>query len=591
MSCTNCDKTIPLCQEEKCTGCPVKNLTANCVEVNLEEFPCSGIPVPNTLDQVLLAMDEFICNKVDSVSNFIKLTNVGGGSEIYAGDDNLGRKKLRTLTSNDSSVNISQTTDTIDLSVEVTSSVNLGSIGTGDNIYRGETGGTHQFSSIKDISTTGFTPLYNGYNNGDHEFPGISSSTIEIIKDTDGNIIMNTPPQFISGVPKYIVNNGYTGTVEDGSEVRPFKTVEGAVAKFVGSGDRNNPENQNAIIEIQQGVTPYSYKEDFTYRNLNIVIKAGAIVNHEPTDFRKIMDLDTLDDTAIIVNTVYIEGKGMLNLKGDGFCNSGGVSTELRKTITLSGESTEAIRMQTAYDATRAVFKMNPENSSVPQQGSHAEIYVSNLDIRSEANPMVKIGGTSNLLVYNSQLRTFNTQTNSFKPYQQYGGAIIVENTLIVTDGVKANTVFYFNTDTANASSTFDMTRCIIQTLTGATNIFVDDSSLGATYAPFMSVRYSSTRYGTYDYIFQKVVKEQWDTITFIYNTFHEKSIQMQELVDLTRGGTISVHNFIGGALVESLAKHVTRVAAKAVLPSGSKFINTNGGSTDSTTWFIDIVI
>jgi hypothetical protein len=112
----NCN-TEDNCQPTACT-CKVR-LNSDCITVSGATTECSNIDDNLTLTDFLSQQDAYICEKVDSVSGFTTLRNVGTGVEIYKGIDSIGRKEIRRIKSTDNSVTITQNTTDIDLSVAV----------------------------------------------------------------------------------------------------------------------------------------------------------------------------------------------------------------------------------------------------------------------------------------------------------------------------------------------------------------------------------------------------------------------------------------------------------------------------------------
>jgi hypothetical protein len=119
-----CNKCNGGCDSCKCTcntpcttpDCACKVfITTDCVTLT-EDLPCSNILKGQTETEVWKQLDAYICERFTSVENFLQIVNIGGGSEIYKGVNNLGKKELRTLIDSNL-INIVQGTDTITISV------------------------------------------------------------------------------------------------------------------------------------------------------------------------------------------------------------------------------------------------------------------------------------------------------------------------------------------------------------------------------------------------------------------------------------------------------------------------------------------
>lgn len=131
----NCKK--PCCYPTPC--CP-KNPCAPTTKVNTtditytgDDLECSGIVSGVGLNQVFKDLDIFIC--ANSSEQSVTLLNVGDGEgSIYAGDNLLGQKQLRTITG-DESIDVSTAGNTIEVSVNETwASENLGNVIFPENI-------------------------------------------------------------------------------------------------------------------------------------------------------------------------------------------------------------------------------------------------------------------------------------------------------------------------------------------------------------------------------------------------------------------------------------------------------------------------
>lgn len=110
MACESCNEQIEgVCKEF---------INSDCVYVS-EELTCTGVQPNTVLTAALKRMDEVICQVKAKVAGTLSLINVGGGAKIYKGLSNLGERQIRSITSLDGTVDITEGTDTIDLSVTV----------------------------------------------------------------------------------------------------------------------------------------------------------------------------------------------------------------------------------------------------------------------------------------------------------------------------------------------------------------------------------------------------------------------------------------------------------------------------------------
>lgn len=118
-----CEKNIQICntcQPEIPCDCPIVDLDSKCVLYTDEDIQCNATTVITSnlnLSDNLKNLVAYICQRFSEVQNYFRVINVGAGSEIYAGDNLLGHKKLRTLTSTNNSVTITEGENTVDFSV------------------------------------------------------------------------------------------------------------------------------------------------------------------------------------------------------------------------------------------------------------------------------------------------------------------------------------------------------------------------------------------------------------------------------------------------------------------------------------------
>lgn len=115
------------CQEEPCVGCPIKDLSTDCVNFDQDPLLYGGVEVVPTNTTLTLALDkilQFIKIKIEEIQNRFRLVNTGTGASIYSGNNLLGEKKIRRLKSSNASVSIVEGTDDINLEVTFPAGVN-----------------------------------------------------------------------------------------------------------------------------------------------------------------------------------------------------------------------------------------------------------------------------------------------------------------------------------------------------------------------------------------------------------------------------------------------------------------------------------
>ena len=114
----SCGCTDP-CQPNSIPCTCEARVTSDCVTVSGATSNCLAIDDNLLLTDYLTQMDDRICEKVDSVTNFIALENVGTGSQLYKGDNLLGKKQIRTVKSLDPNLVVTETDDEIQLDLNI----------------------------------------------------------------------------------------------------------------------------------------------------------------------------------------------------------------------------------------------------------------------------------------------------------------------------------------------------------------------------------------------------------------------------------------------------------------------------------------
>lgn len=168
MSCNGCNQQTP-CEPINC-GCPIPDLSAECVVYKGDKLSCIGAEVPENLEVLLKKFDTAICAKLEDIIQQGNLVNIGEGIKLYAGTDNQGQRQIRTLLSSDGSIQIT-------LNPEEESV---------DFVFNGETFTLERESSTADAQIVSeFDSVNNKYT-----FKGLKSDSITIEEDTEGNITL-----------------------------------------------------------------------------------------------------------------------------------------------------------------------------------------------------------------------------------------------------------------------------------------------------------------------------------------------------------------------------------------------------------------
>lgn len=163
----------------------------------------------------------------------------------------------------------------------------LQNIGTGENVYKGydPLTGKHQFKAIKDsisldvssdatdvfleikenLETIGRTEpdtAYSVYKDFDattkkHKIRSLSTSSLKLdYNSADNEITIDLIPDLNN--LSFYVNENSTASSEEGTEVKPFKTLNKAITAFIGNSDWMTPQFAGYKITLLSNVTLYS---------------------------------------------------------------------------------------------------------------------------------------------------------------------------------------------------------------------------------------------------------------------------------------------------------------------------------------------
>ena len=261
----SCGCTDP-CQPNSIPCTCEARVTSDCVTVSGATSDCLAIGDNLLLTDYLTQMDERICEKVDSITNFIALENVGTGSQLYKGDSLLGKKQIRTVKSIDPNLVVTETADEIQLDLNIP---------------------TSDGTETKLVSGTNTTVVGNG----------------SVATPYSVNVAFPTPPdgsetKVIAGTnttvtglgttaSPYVVNS--TDTIADGSET---KVVAGTNTTITGNGTDATPYIINSSATGGQEVLE---KVD-EGSGLGIIIKGRVSGNYGNIGLRAV-DLSFAEDS------------------------------------------------------------------------------------------------------------------------------------------------------------------------------------------------------------------------------------------------------------------------------------------------------
>lgn len=518
-----------LCQPKSC-GCPIPDLSAACVVYKNNDLTCTGVPGDDTLENIIKGLDTAICEKFELFTGYGALINTGAGAEIYKGNDVQGRRELRTVESSDESVSIVETENTIDITIEP--------------------------QDIKPLVSNDNTVTIT-------ENP----TEIDLSVDLSG---------FDDGIPRFIVNNLYTGADEQGTLSKPYKTVSAALAAYQGSGDKDNPEFEGGIIIIQKG-NNYTLNGDITYSNLNIIVESGADVRiNNGNDYD--LDMSVLPTNKNITNSIVINTNGVLRMYGLGIKSNGSTIPETnRKVIEIEGSG--LLVYERAYEQGTALFNINADNlPNLVSNTGGGILRVSGIESRTVHNTFYIVGKGLTVRFDGGVQRAGESGTGFTPiPFINNGGSVSFERALIIFGGNTYNTGFKLNAN--NTITELVIEKCIIQPQNEVSTLFYNDSD--EVWQPKLEITQCLTRYGGVSNVFGTL--NVWRNIEARYNYFEDGVIGAN--VDLTKNNTIGVSNIFGGDNVDSLPEYTDKTSATtAGLIKGTKFVNTTTDTIDIIT-------
>lgn len=591
-NCNGCTQEVTICNQcppETC-DCPILGLSTDCSTYTADDIECNSVvvvPKNTILSDALNQIVSWSCTKFDELANYLRLRNVGTGVEIYAGDNLIGEKKIRTLIDS-GLINIVQGTDDITISVDEATlntfieanqkTYSATNIGAGAQVYKDATVvGDNTQLNLRKINTsnsgTGAEILKTELENtNDISIIGrtLVSTSLNIIEGLD-EVSIEIPA--VSEIPALIVNSAYTGDEELGTASKPFKTIQNALDAYVGTGGRGtildavNPELLGSTIEVYKGTGTYNFIGDFDYKDLNIIIKEGAVISSEPTS-GWLMDF-SLFGIAVIHNPIInIEEGGYLYCNQNGFNLEGGnflAGTNLRKSLRILGNTVSTGIVLTGTLESYILFQVD-ENNLEYVNGGYPHLEISSF-IATTRGRMFVLKGNGNVVCDANPIYiltdTTVTITNTHPIIELHNNSIL---------RLKKSSVFLNKTPLITYTQFVSMYNAA--TLECIDTIFLGDSVYFAynnSVANTAIVKLDSCKmYIVTTTSFAGTVSGVWNTLVLTNNNMPSTDIDTTTTVIVP-----SAINTIGGNLIETLNTHVSKAAAvTAGLPTGAKFIN-----------------
>lgn len=243
--------------------CPVR-IDSDCVTVKNSNFTCSNIEDEQTLTEVLNQIDEYICDKFDLTVSFFTLLNVGAGSQIYKGVDGTGRKLIRTLvdsnlinlTQGTDEITISVDETALNTFIEANQKLTtLASVGSGQTLIKGSTitGDTTRYDIKELISSDESVQISPTTDEVDITTCLVSPNDSVRVELVNSCWEISLPSD--ENIKQFYVNQDYTGT-SNGSILKPFPSLVDALMEMIGtSTDIATPQYPYAQIILQTDVT------------------------------------------------------------------------------------------------------------------------------------------------------------------------------------------------------------------------------------------------------------------------------------------------------------------------------------------------
>lgn len=508
-------------------------------------------------------------------SDFITLSSyevLGDGTPVWKGYNSTTKKhEIYSLTSEGIEISIEQVSgaETGNIKIEKKAGINLGG---GIPFYKGRnattfldehyTAGTNSLSIQKQLDEEG-------------EETGVI--LFDIIEPTD--------------IPRFIVNSASQSEEETGTLSKPFKTIQGALNAFVGTGEPIAPQFPGSEIIIQKGIG-YTFTGNISYNSLTIILEESTTVTSIPSSgINFLCDFDTLPNKSAYLR-VILKDNSQIILQKSGFRNSGTTVASFNYSIVKTIEITGTGRLiQSTTDLSPNIYKIFESNftsSNTFNNDGAGQIKISGISLSARTQSLYSIGGNSRFIINGCTLNIDGaiglSQNSEF--FNQIGGTVRINNSMlyIVTSNyVTLNRIFPISRS-ASVTSLLIINGSSIEG--NMLTLFENTSSL----QPRIQITGVSTDFfNCVNTIKSPLV--YWTNAILNNNVFISGSPDFSQ-VDLTAGNSQSVYNTFNSKLNESLSKYTSRAEAVSIgLKKGDKFINTSGVSSPTTGWFIDMIM
>lgn len=182
-------------------------------------------------------------------------------------------------------------------------------VGSGADIYKGLTGGNHQFRGITAEVTKPTNP---GQINGTNDITfnaQVNGDNIEIKIDLS---TLTVPLQQV-GIPQFYVNSAANATIADGSIVRPYKTWEACRTAIIRpdlGGTFANPNRLGVKVIFQTNIDS---AEDLSIRSVSYAFENNAVFKYTGTADAA-FDVLKLESAGVATSGHRFEGTGVIQV-------------------------------------------------------------------------------------------------------------------------------------------------------------------------------------------------------------------------------------------------------------------------------------
>lgn len=231
-----CNKCQPCTEVQQNCDCPITDLKSDCI-LFTEDLECSEIEAGQTLTETIVQLDTAICDKISQLEDSINIISTGAGQVIYNGVDNLGRRKIKSITKTGNLITLTSNTDDLAFSIDENAL----------NTFVENSQKTYSVSNLGDAGEGVLRDVQQNTNDITIRSKKISSSTLTVTSDEE-QVFIDTPIS-TSNLSFYVDVNS-TSDLETGSLSSPFKTLNKALDAFIGTGTWYNPEFKGYKITL-----------------------------------------------------------------------------------------------------------------------------------------------------------------------------------------------------------------------------------------------------------------------------------------------------------------------------------------------------